>query len=244
MKNDAALPPAFYDMLRNEILPELLGAAEDSLAAYEQGRTSDGASNNFTNYTVGCTYWDSSFTRLKRTCVGNESSFKHSVDNNVIEVFTTINGKRISFYISRVHPDTRIPCSGKGIKRLLHAQPLREREYLSTEIKEIVRRHGIFNIGVDLDTENGIGKITFDILIPAGDNGCYAVTCETLYDATASSMSTTIPEPGKKAIVTRTPSKDLAKPDHSDREPAPEHLARKKLKRNQQDLQPAEKAKK
>ena len=114
MENDAALPPAFFEMLRNEILPELLGAGEESLAAYEQGRTPDGTSNNFTNYTVGCSYWDNSFTRLKRTCVGSESSFKHSVNNNVLEVLITIEGKRIGFYISRVDPDTRIPCSGIG----------------------------------------------------------------------------------------------------------------------------------
>ena len=192
---------------------------------------------------LGCAYWDNSFTRLKRTCVGNESSFKHSVYNNVLEVYTTIGGKRVSFYISRVHPRTRIPRSGKGIKRLLHAPIFQNQEFLSNEIKEIIRRHGLYTIGVDLDAENGIGKITFDLLLPAGDNGCHAVTCETLYDANSSSISTTIPEPGRKAIVTRAASKDLAKPDYNDKETTPEHLARKKLKRTQQDLQPAKKAK-
>lgn len=243
MSNDATLPPAFFDMLRNEILPELLGAGEDSLAAYEQGRTPDGTSN-FTNYMLGCAYWDNSFTRLKRTCVGGESFFKHSVYNNVLEVYTTIDGKRISFYISRVHPDSRIPRSGKGIKRLLHAQIFQDREFLSSQIKEIVRCFGIYTIGVDLDAENGIGKVTFDMLLPASDNGCYALTCETLYDATIPTISATIPEHGKKPIVTRSSSKGLAKPAHSDREPAPERLEKKKLKRNQQDFKPAEKAKK
>lgn len=244
MRNDAALPPAFFDMLRNEILPELLGAGEDSLAAYEQGRTPDGASNNFTNYMLGCAYWDNSFTRLKRACVGDNSFFNHSVYNNVLEVYAVIEGKRISFYISRVHPDSRVPRSAKGIKRLLHAPIFQNREFLSSQIKEIVRCYGIYTIGVDLDAENGIGKVTFDMLLPANDNGCYAVTCETLYDATISNISTAIPEPDRKAIVSRVSSKGLANSDHSDREPAPEHLERKKLKRNQQDLKPAEKAKK
>jgi len=243
MRNNVALPPAFFDMLRTEILPELLGAGEDSLAAYEQGRTPDGTIN-FTNYMLGCAYWDNSFTRLKRACVGDKSLFKHSVHNNVLEVYTTIDGKRISFYISRVQPDSRIPRSGKGIKRLLHAPIFQNQEFLSDQIREIVRHQGIYTIGVDLDAENGIGKVTFDMLLPTNDKGCHALTCETLYDATISNISTTIPEPEKKAIVTRAPSKDLAESDHSDRETAPEHFERKKLKRNQQDLKPAEKAKK
>lgn len=243
MRNDAALPPAFFDMLRTEILPELLGAGEDSLAAYEQGRTPDGTSN-FTNYMLGCAYWDNFFTRLKRACAGDKSLFKHSVHNNVLEVYTIIDGKRISFYVSRVQPDSRIPRSGKGIKRLLHAPIFQNQEFLSDQIREIVRHQGIYTIGVDLDAENGIGKVTFDMLLPANDKGCHALTCETLYDATISTIPATIAEHGKKPIVTRASSKGLAKPGHSDREPAPERLEKKKLKRNQQDSKPAEKAKK
>jgi hypothetical protein len=243
MENDVALTSVFFDRLRGEILPELLGAGGESLAAYEQGRNPDGT-YNFTNYTLGCAFWDNFFTRLKRVCVGEDSFFQHAVYNNVLQIYTDVDGRRIDFFISRVHQDSRIPRAGKGIKQLLRSQILESQEFLSHEIKVKMQSVGLYTIGVDLDTENGIGKVTFDILFPSGKNGCYAVTREVLYDASSSSVSSINPETVKKTALSRNQINSLPKVDYGDKETSAESLKKQKPKREKGNLQSAKKAQK
>lgn len=39
------LCPAFIEHVQQEIIPEIIGASEDSLAAYEMGQTESGENN-------------------------------------------------------------------------------------------------------------------------------------------------------------------------------------------------------
>ncbi|MFZ5812619.1 MAG: hypothetical protein ACOY4F_11295 [Thermodesulfobacteriota bacterium] len=243
MDNDVALTSQFYDMLRGEILPELLDAGEQSLAAYEQGRNPDGT-YNFTNYTLGCAFWDNFFTRLKRVCVGGNSFFNHFVYNNVLQIYAPNNGKRVDFFISRVHPVTRAPSSGKGLIRLLHSQILESQEFLSHEIRERIRSIGVYTIGVDIDKENGIGMVTFDTLVPSGKKGCHAFTHETLYNAASHGAFAVNPEYVQKTGVSRNQINSLPKVDYGDKETSAESLKRKKPKRENGNLQSAKKAQK
>ena len=143
-----------------------------------------------------------------------------------------------------MHSESRTPRSGDGLKNLLHAPYRQNQGFLSVEVEEMVYRCGVYAIGVDLDAENGIGKVTFDLLLPAENKKCYALTCETLYDAASRSVSGVTPETVQETItVARAPSKGLTGPARKDRKPLPEHLEKKQLKRNRQDSPSAEKAK-
>lgn len=206
MEHISSIPKQFYDLLQDEIVSELLAAGDDALSAYEQGRAPDG-SYYFSNYTLGCCFWDNFFNRIKRTCLGGNSFFHCAVYNNVLEVSGTVEGRSISFFISRVDRESRQPRSGKGIKKLLHAQIVANQQFLSEEVKTLMTRHGVFTLGVDLDAENGIGKVTFDLLVPSGKKSCQALTYAELYNSDSLTGTLIMPEKTQKGTVTRSLAK-------------------------------------
>lgn len=59
------LEPETIAQFEKYIIPEIKGAAEDCLRAYEQGARPDG-SNNFDNYMLGCSCWNNVYNRLNR----------------------------------------------------------------------------------------------------------------------------------------------------------------------------------
>lgn len=157
--DEIKLSPELVEHIRLEIVPEIEGAARDSLAAFEQGRTETGE-NNFTNYSLGCSCWDNAFNRLERK-LGASDFFAVRVCRKIMEITAPNGEENIIFYISRVDRLTRIPKAGKSIKRIMQ-----EQLFLSDELMVMLARIGVYTLGYDIDPIQGLGNITFDLLTP------------------------------------------------------------------------------
>ena len=193
------LTPETINQIKSVIIPEIRGAAEESLRAYEQGARPDG-SNNFDNYMLGCSCWDNIYNRLDRELT-NHHFFTKKTYKNVMTISCPNGNEQIEFYIFRVFENYRIPCSGKSIKINLHNQL-----FLSEEIENIITTHksSVLIIGYDIHEMKGLGKITFNALSTA--DGAHFES-EILYifegEGTTSSVKHTPQEKLKKPEVTR-----------------------------------------
>ena len=147
------------EQIKSVIIPEIKGAAEESLRAYEQGAREDGG-NNFDNYTLGCTCWSSLYNRLDRKLT-QHPFFSKETYKKILTITCPNGDDLLKFYVSRVDEKGRVPRAGKSIK-----MQLREQAFLSTEIQSIIARSGssVFMIGYDISHLKGLGKITFDML--------------------------------------------------------------------------------
>ena len=147
------------EQIKSVIIPEIKGAAEESLRAYEQGAREDGG-NNFDNYMLGCTCWCSVYNRLDRKLT-QHPFFSKKTYKKVLTITCPNGDDLLKFYVSRVDEKGRVPRAGKSIK-----MQLQEQAFLSTEIQSIVARSesSVFMIGYDISHLTGLGKITFDML--------------------------------------------------------------------------------
>ena len=145
--------------IENVIIPEIKGAAEESMRAYEQGATPDG-DNNFDNYMLGCSCWCSTYNRLNRV-LDRHPFFSKKTYQKVLTISCPNGSEKLTFYISRVDEKYRVPRACKSIKLYLQ-----EQFFLSNEVQSIIERSSksIFMIGYDISTIGGLGKITFDML--------------------------------------------------------------------------------
>ena len=154
------LEPETIAQFEKYIIPEIKGAAEDCLRAYEQGARPDG-SNNFDNYMLGCSCWNNVYNRLNREL--EQHPFFSKKTYKKVLVITCLNGKEeLNFCVSRVDDEKRIPCAGKSIKLSLQNQA-----FLSEEIQNIISnsmQNCVFMLGYDISTSRGLGKISFDML--------------------------------------------------------------------------------
>ena len=147
------------EQIKSVIIPEIKGAAEESLRAYEQGAREDGG-NNFDNYMLGCTCWCSVYNRLDRKLT-QHPFFSKKTYKKVLTITCPNGDDLLKFYVSRVDEKGRVPRAGKSIK-----MQLQEQAFLSTEIQSIIARSesSVFMIGYDISHLTGLGKITFDML--------------------------------------------------------------------------------
>lgn len=153
------LSPETIEQIMNVIIPEIKGAAEESLRAYEQGAREDGG-NNFDNYTLGCTCWSSVYNRLDRKLT-QHPFFSKKTYKKVLTITCPNGDSQLKFYVSRVDEKERVPRAGKSIK-----MQLQEQAFLSAEIQSIIAHSesSVFMIGYDISPLTGLGKITFDML--------------------------------------------------------------------------------
>lgn len=147
------------EQIKRVIIPEIKGAAEESLRAYEQGAREDGG-NNFDNYMLGCTCWCSVYNRLNRKLI-QHSFFSKKTYRKVLTITCPNGDGQLKFYVSRVDEKERVPRAGKSIK-----MQLQEQAFLSTEIQSLIAHSdsSVFMIGYDISHLTGLGKITFDML--------------------------------------------------------------------------------
>jgi len=242
MPNPADLDPLLFEKLKEEIVPRLLDSGTDAIKVYEVGTTPEG-DLNYSNYIVGCAFWEGSFRRVQRLCLGGKSFFNCRTYSNILELSANISGQYIRFFISRVDKNTRQPRSAKGLKKLLRSPITQNQCFLSEQLKRSAVSQGEYTIGVDLDEDNGIGKITFDILVPAGTRSCQALTIATLYDSEEEPLAAPVPEATRKPKVHRDAAPHLAKTELRDTKLPPEQIDKKQAIRQSVE-QPAQKAKK
>lgn len=234
MPTRAELDPLFFQKVKEQLVPELLESGIKAIKVYELGITPEG-DLDYSNYLVGCAFWEGSFRRVKRLCLNPKSFFNCVAYSNILEISANFNGQYVKFFMARVDKNSRQPKSAKGIKKLLHATIIQSQCFLSDEIKNNAMSHGVYTIGVDLDEDNGIGKITFDLLVPSGTKACQALTMETLYDSESQPLVAPIPEIPRKPTVHRDVTPHLAKTEPYDTKSTPEQIEKKQAIR--QDVQ-------
>lgn len=232
----ADLDPLFFQKIREELVPELLGSGADAIKVYEVGITPEG-DLNYSNYLVGCAFWEGSFRRVERLCLNPKSFFKCVKYSNILEISASFNAQYMKFFMARVDKNSRQPKSAKGIKKLLHAPIIQSQCFLSEQLKNNALSHGVYTIGVDLDEDNGIGKITFDLLVPSGAKACQALTVETLYDSESQPLLAPVPEVPRTSTVRRDIAPHLAKTELRGTILPPEQIEKKQAirQRVQQD---------
>lgn len=193
------LEPETIAQFEKFIIPEIKGAAEDSLRAYEQGARPDGT-NNFDNYMLGCSCWNNVYNRLNREL--EQHPFFSKKNYKKVLVITCLNGKEeLKFCVSRVDEEKRIPCAGKSIKLSLQNQA-----FLSEEIQNIVSKstqNCVFMLGYDISTSRGLGKISFDMLSYVS-KGKFQSDSIYIFNEEEASLASSLPhEELKHPVVTR-----------------------------------------
>jgi len=186
------------EQIKAVIIPEIKGAAEESMRAYEQGARPDG-DNNFDNYMLGCTCWCSVYNRLNREL--DQHPFFAKTTYKKVMTITCPNGEeQLKFYISRVDEEGRVPRAGRSIKL-----QLQEQFFISDEVQEIIARSAktVFVIGYDISETSGLGKITFDMLSSTGKNHFQSDTLYTFEEEESHPIRHVQPEEIKHPTVTR-----------------------------------------
>lgn len=160
------LSQEFINQVELKIIPHIVEAVTESREAFEK-------SSFFDNYMFGCSCWNNIFNRLP---IHFPDEFFHiTCYNKVIKITALNDAEELNFYISKVDEYTRIPKGAKSLKIYMQ-----EQLFLSEEIKNIIThdKKTIYMIGYSASTNNGIDKITFDMLSAIGKNKYQA---ETLY---------------------------------------------------------------
>lgn len=159
------LHPYTINQITAVIIPEIKGAAEDSLHAFAQGARPDGG-NNFDNWFIGCACWCSLYKRLDLELT-DHPFFTKKTYRRVLTITCPNGDKELTFYVYRVDEERRVPRGGRSIKLQLQPQ-----FFLSDELKDIISRSPktVYVIGYDISIENGLGKITFDMLSATDKN--------------------------------------------------------------------------
>ena len=163
------LSPEAISQINTFIIPEILGASNDIMRAYEQGTNEEG-NNFFDDYFVGCGCWNNLYNRLDFK-LDRHPFFKKTTYQKVMKISCKNFDDVITFYVSRVDADARIPRSGKSIKL-----SLQEWFFLSEECRDIIAKSksSIYTIGYDISIEKGLGRITFDMLSTTGKNNFFS----------------------------------------------------------------------
>lgn len=196
------LDPMVISEMEKVILPEIRAAANDALRAYEAGTTPDGE-NFFDNYSLGCGCWCNLFNRLNQKLEGN-AFFSKNVHRRVMSISCPNFSGDFTFYASRVDADTRVPKAGRSIKLLLE-----EQFFLSPELEAIINESpsSVYVLGYDLDTINGLGRITLDMLYSTAKNQFQSQTIHVFREAPASIPAChATPEDIRRPKVTRLES--------------------------------------
>lgn len=159
------LSPEVINNIQTIIIPEIIAASNITMRAYEQGTEEDGT-NFFDDYFMGCACWNNLYNRLDLRLDGHPF-FNKTTSQRVMRISCNNTEELITFYVSRVDSEVRIPRSGKSIKLALQ-----EWFFLSEECQEIISKSNsnIYVIGYDFSAEKGLGKITFDMLSTLGKN--------------------------------------------------------------------------
>lgn len=154
----------FITQMELKIIPHVIEAAKETLIAYAQ-------SKYFDNYMIGCSCWSNLNNRIYENLLMDDY-FTVIRKNNVIKISASNDDTLIDFYCHRVSQQTRIPTGGKSLKVSIQQQL-----FLSDEIQELIAngQKAIFTLGYDISGENGLGKITFDML-SAIDKKTYQAT--------------------------------------------------------------------
>lgn len=165
------------EQIETVIIPEIKGAAEESLRAYEQGARPDG-SNNFDNYMLGCACWCNVYNRLDRK-LKDHHFFITKTHKKVLTIICQNGKSQLQFHVSRVDERGRIPCAGKSIK--IHLQ---KQAFLSDEIQDIIAKSksSVLMLGYDISCQHGLGKITLDMISSTGKGHFQSVTLHTFED--------------------------------------------------------------
>lgn len=198
------------EQIKAVIIPEIFGAADDIMRAYEQGTKSDGR-NFFDNYFVGCGCWCNLYNRLDEK-LEKHSFFTKKTSKKVMTISCPNGDNHITFYIFRVDEENRVPCAGKSVKLFLQ-----EQFFLSDEIQTTIAnsRSSVYTIGYDISIVNGLGKITFDMLSSTSKKRFQSTMLYTFTDVQPASKIERLPQEGiKSPTVTR---EDLAKQPKSAR---------------------------
>lgn len=193
------LSPATIEQIMRFIIPEIKGAASESLRAYEQGAR-PGGGNNFDNYMLGCSCWCNAYNRLDRA-LNRHPFFTKKTYKKVLTITCPNWDDQLTFYVSRVDERGRIPCAGRSIKL-----QLQEQAFLSDEVQDIIAHatSSVYMLGYDISTQRGLGKITFDVL-SATDRGRFQSDTVYIFDDDMSAIQGPHipPEEIKHPTVTR-----------------------------------------
>ena len=196
-------PPPLISILQDKINPVLIGAALYAIRCYEEADDADLGFRQCTNFTPGCAFYDSCSKRLKYLATVERVTFRYESIDDQMQIIVSFEGKEYPFFTGRVHPTTRQFTGGKGKKKFLDEQ-LNTGWLGLPGIVELHAARGMFVIGADFSSQNGLGKITLDYHIPISKGKYNVLTVATLYDSEAPMDSfSSIPEKTVRPVLAR-----------------------------------------
>jgi hypothetical protein len=205
-------PSPIISILQNKINPVIIGAARYALRCYEMADDKDLGFRQCTNFTLGCAFYDSCSERLRQLSREGDGAFKYELLNDLQQLIVFFEGKEYLFFTGRVHALTRQLLGGKGKKRYLDEQY--DASWLSLPgITERNVPNGMFVIGADFSSRNGLGRITLDYHVPISKGEYDVFTITTLHDSDTpvAKFSSTKEKASKPALVKKSPAKTTEK---------------------------------
>lgn len=176
-------PSFLIPILQGKINPVIIGAARYALRCYEFADDKNLGFRQCTNFTLGCAFYDSCSERLKQLAKEENSIIRYEVQDEQQQVIVSVEGAEYPFFTGRVHPITRQLIGGKGKKRFLDDQ-LDAACWLGLPgIAERNVARGMYVIGADFSSKNGLGRITLDYHTPLSKGNYSVETVATLFDS-------------------------------------------------------------
>lgn len=204
-------PPSLISILQDKINPVLIGAAQYAIRCYEEAGDEDLGFRQCTNFTPGCAFYDSCSKRLKYLATVERATFRYEAVDDQMQIIVSFEGREYPFFTGRVHPTTRQFTSGKGKKKFLDDQLITSWLGLPG-IAERNANRGMFVIGADFSSQNGLGRITLDYHIPISKGKYNVLTIATLYDSETPMVKfSSIPEKATKPVLTKTAAPERQK---------------------------------
>lgn len=210
-------PSPIISILQDKVNPVIIGATRYALRCYEIADDKNLGFRECTNFTPGCGFYDSCSERLKQLSKEEDSPLRYELQDDLLQIIVSFGEKEYFFFTGRVHPLTRQLLRSKGKKKYLDEQ-LNVTQLSLPGIIEHRAARGMFVIGADFSTRNGLGRITLDYHIPISKGEYEVFTITTLYDSDApvakfSSMKEKAPKPvlAKKQPVKNAEHKAQAK---------------------------------
>ena len=164
------LPEILIEALQTDVVPEIVESCRLAGDAHD----SDPDFND--NYTLGTFSWRNLFNRLSRKLSKKRWTVRSS-ENDLRLAYRELENP-IELRVHRCDEDTRVPTGGKRAKLVACGQ-----QFLSPAIEREIAKKFQLVIAYDLDSIQGLGRITIEKLIGMSPKEMLSLTVTVLYQA-------------------------------------------------------------
>lgn len=196
-QNRLSVSPEIIHAIDRDLVPLVIEANSDSSDALSV------RPDRYTEASMGYITWDHTRRAVWEVLRKSQDWRVSNLENDL--VLTCLAGPEdFRLRVCRVHPQTRLPTSGKRAKENAYHGPL-----LSDDLHTLIFTSHEFLVGYDTGILSGVGKITLQVLWSSADS-IFSQTLAVLYDGSV--HDTTPPSAIQEDIPKGRPSRRQEQP--------------------------------